>query len=64
MLRSISNNSTKIKNIHLKEFLKKSLKITSITLGVSVLAFGGYSLSRLTFFILYYKLYLIYNSTY
>lgn len=42
--RSVCNSSVEIKNSSLKQLLKKSLKIASLTFGVTLLGFGGYAL--------------------
>lgn len=44
MSRSVSNGPIKTENPRLKQLLKKSLKIASMTFGVSLITLGGYSL--------------------
>lgn len=51
MLRLISNNNNELQNRNLKQLLKKSIKIVSMTLGISLLAVGGYSLGWMCFLI-------------
>lgn len=51
--RSVSNSSVRTEKSRLKHLLIKSLKIVSMAFGVSLIAFGGYSLGCIFFLIIF-----------